>query len=726
MGCFFSKEEAPVRKEKTLLDTKQPEKAGTRAGPAEPSNPEAVEAPELLQGQPKKKAAQAAGSAAQEVTEDPGHVVDDVADTAQNVLKDPAEECIERAAALRDEWLSNIAQCSCEDMQVGEVDVVLDTVEKVVTKFLDVFTSKGKQRDADVDIQSLELRKRTKLEQYFAKYSALGQMFIDMSGPAMEAMPFGAPAAAVLGAVYGRAAQAARLSRNCEILLNLLKLVDAQLARVLGRLAKDRKKMHDDVLKALQEVLQQTTKGGRIMKDYVGQGFVLRFILSKGNEIKFYNLDQGIRGAMLKTSFVISMDSLANPADYQPDSSAPLRAAVCAAAGMTEDNLDEKKAQAALRHLRESQPGKLQELFKEHVQQYGSYGDQILVQLLQDVQEDIQQIKGDIVGLRIEFTRLKCFVESQAESSSRQEEHVPLKTYLFAWWKGRIGRRTRSVSVEDFFKRLIDFLKEGEENAIFEYEEEVLKFFPEDMLEVAPKKICLEDGRVLVFFTFVVMPMVDSDKDGVVELDQLLHLQEIGEQCMQKLGESKPPAGMGDLLDYILLGFNKEDFFKRAHYIACTPEVDLVAKKLEVTPMLESMLKNGVRSLLKVHTPDTRQWLFDHVKEWLKTALSAGQDTGTHSQNRMFLLLAGPGMGKTVFSAVMETQLTAQMQTGQKLLLVRHFFKVSEPRAQGKAMVLCLAMQLAEQLPGMAQILLPRAKEHGNANQLTLQDAFNK
>ena len=37
---------------------------------------------------------------------------------------------------------------------------------------------------------------------------------------------------------------------------------------------------------------------------------------------------------------------------------------------------------------------------------------------------------------------------------------------------------------------------------------------------------------------------------------------------------------------------------------------------------------------------------------------------------------------------------------------VRHFFKVGQPRAQGKTILLCLAQQLAEKLAGMADLLL--------------------
>lgn len=61
------------------------------------------------------------------------------------------------------------------------------------------------------------------------------------------------------------------------------------------------------------------------------------------------------------------------------------------------------------------------------------------------------------------------------------------------------------------------------------------------------------------------------------------------------------------------------------------------------------------------------------------------------------------------------------------LVMAHHFFKVGEPRSQGRAMVLCLAQQLAEKLPGFASLLASVAKEHGDGSGLsTLLDVFEK
>lgn len=87
-----------------------------------------------------------------------------------------------------------------------------------------------------------------------------------------------------------------------------------------------------------------------------------------------------------------------------------------------------------------------------------------------------------------------------------------------------------------------------------------------------------------------------------------------------------------------------------------------------------SIIKSyNISTLLESHVPGTRQWLFDCVNKWLEAALSAGKDATSLDHHRMFLLLAGPGMGKSVFSAVMEKKLVVHMHAGQKLIQVGGF-----------------------------------------------------
>jgi hypothetical protein len=78
------------------------------------------------------------------------------------------EDHLLAAAELRDLWMNDIGE-EAEDLTTGDVDVVLDGAEKLVNAF-------RKEDKGRVDIQSLDLRKRSAVEQGFAKYSALGQV----------------------------------------------------------------------------------------------------------------------------------------------------------------------------------------------------------------------------------------------------------------------------------------------------------------------------------------------------------------------------------------------------------------------------------------------------------------------------------------------------------------------------------------------------------------------
>lgn len=74
--------------------------------------------------------------------------------------------------------------------------------------------------------------------------------------------------------------------------------------------------------------------------------------------------------------------------------------------------------------------------------------------------------------------------------------------------------------------------------------------------------------------------------------------------------------------------------------------------------------------LLLCYVAGTRQWMFDEVNAWLTATLTATTLNSARAIPRMFLLLAGPGMGKSVFSAVMQNKLTVQKHKNHKLVQV--------------------------------------------------------
>ena len=55
-----------------------------------------------------------------------------------------------------------------------------------------------------------------------------------------------------------------------------------------------------------------------------------------------------------------------------------------------------------------------------------------------------------------------------------------------------------------------------------------------------------------------------------------------------------------------------------------------------------------------------------------------------------------------------------------------HFFAMDQRQGQGRVMVLCLAHQLAQRLPGFAQLLASVVEQHGYAAQLDLGCVFSR
>ncbi|GFH09406.1 WD_REPEATS_REGION domain-containing protein [Haematococcus lacustris] len=132
-----------------------------------------------------------------------------------------------------------------------------------------------------------------------------------------------------------------------------------------------------------------------------------------------------------------------------------------------------------------------------------------------------------------------------------------------------------------------------------------------------------------------------------------------------------------------------------------------------------------IAQLLDEYHSGSRQWMYTRVNDWLD-ASSSSSPGGVATASRLFLLLADAGMGKSVFSAVMHTKLVVRSNMDSGLVMAHHFFTVGQARSQGRTMLLCLAQQLAEKLPGLAELLLPVVEQHGNASQLSLQDTFTR
>ena len=83
----------------------------------------------------------------------------------------------------------------------------------------------------------------------------------------------------------------------------------------------------------------------------------------------------------------------------------------------------------------------------------------------------------------------------------------------------------------------------------------------------------------------------------------------------------------------------------------------------------------GVSNLLDEYERGSRLWLFDRLTAWLDSVIiTPGQGAGAEGRadpSRLFPLLADPGMGKSIFSAVAATKLAVwENKQAQHVVLV--------------------------------------------------------
>ncbi len=88
--------------------------------------------------------------------------------------------------------------------------------------------------------------------------------------------------------------------------------------------------------------------------------------------------------------------------------------------------------------------------------------------------------------------------------------------------------------------------------------------------------------------------------------------------------------------------------------------------------------------LLKAqHIPGTRQWLYNDMEKWLQLSREEQIATSDSSdaaespavaavplklQNKIYMLLAQPGMGKSIFGAMVEGQMSERSDQGIKVV----------------------------------------------------------
>ena len=118
--------------------------------------------------------------------------------------------------------------------------------------------------------------------------------------------------------------------------------------------------------------------------------------------------------------------------------------------------------------------------------------------------------------------------------------------------------------------------------------------------------------------------------------------------------------------------------------------------------------KSKIRSKVKLFHPDTRNWLFKKVENWFTT----------EDESRLLLITAGPGFGKSVFSAKV-----CEVFRKRRKLAGCHFCDFSIPNLKDPKMMLqSLASQMCENVPGFKKELLDQLNRPHIVQ--SLSDAF--
>ncbi|KAL6756673.1 WD40-repeat-containing domain protein [Haematococcus lacustris] len=560
-----------------------------------------------------------------------------------------------------------------------EADLVFSAIKELL----------GSQQGA-VDVQTLKVPTRTEAEVKLAQLSELGKVVVYWTKPCLEVLPFGPLMAAVIGGIYDRAEQAAVNTINARQLLDLVKECDRQLAKLLC--FADKQQGGLQVLHAATQGMLTMAKllveAGNVIASYNQHGFLMRAIMSNSHKAEFERLDAEMRAAMQETCFAMTMELVITQRTYT-DEMAAFRAAVCKAAG-----LPKSKAEQAVKKLQQSDPELLRTLLKQH----GGLKDQVIVSELEALSAELKGIKLDIADVKSRLDQLEKF---QVKAAARGP--VALPKYLQTWWKDTVGSQT-SVAYNVFLAHLVNWFKsqKGLEERLAEYDE---------MLR-DERELPQTPDQKHVYLHCVVMPLMDKNKDSYVTRSDLNYLHQLGYEYAQK-----EPVDLPDLLDILYKGFDRT---AATNKLVRVEELDLMCSKLQVAEVMRSY---RIAQLLDEYHPGSRQKMYNEVNDWLN-ASSSSSPGGQGAASRLFLLLADAGMGKSVFSAVMHTKLVVQGNKDSSLVMAHHFFTVGHTRSQGRTMLLCLAQQLAEKLPGLYEKLEQVVETHGNATKLSMQDTF--
>ena len=118
--------------------------------------------------------------------------------------------------------------------------------------------------------------------------------------------------------------------------------------------------------------------------------------------------------------------------------------------------------------------------------------------------------------------------------------------------------------------------------------------------------------------------------------------------------------------------------------------------------------KSKIRSKVKLFHPGTREWLFNKVESWFTT----------EEESRILLIKAGPGFGKSVFTAKV-----CEIFAKNDKFAACHFCDYSDSNLKDPMMMMqSLASHMTENIPGFKEKLVDHLRRPHKVN--SLKDAF--
>ena len=174
------------------------------------------------------------------------------------------------------------------------------------------------------------------------------------------------------------------------------------------------------------------------------------------------------------------------------------------------------------------------------------------------------------------------------------------------------------------------------------------------------------------------------------------------EEIKESIPESM--ANQGKEIKESIANKVEESFQKMLSKLPSQADAD---ENLLTQKLCKFTFRYDIKKLIESFHPGTREWLFTKVDNWF-----------TEQESKVFVLTAGPGVGKSVLAAKM-----IELYKEKESLAACHFCKFNDSnRSNPEKMIQSLASQMCDSVKGFKEKLLEQLKRPNTVQ--NLQDAF--